>query len=763
MTDAADRPDLRLPALAAGAWLAGVLAGTVPTPLWLGAGVLVGVWALRRSRRIPGSWPTVAAWLVAAAAAAVVVTVRADAVTESPVADLARERATVRVLAAPTSDVRVSHGRFGRSLWVRATVLELVGRGRLYRLRAPVLLLGQPPWTGVRLGSRVLIDGRLAPSDGGDLAAVVSVRGPPRVVAPPDRWHRAADRVRAGIRAAVSGAGPGPAALVPSLVDGDDAALPARIVEDFRTCGLTHLLAVSGTNLTLVVGALLVLARGIGVRARGLAVVGLLGVAAFVLLARAEPSVVRAAAMGSVALVGMGQGGRARGTRAWGVAVLVVVLMDPWLVVSPGFALSAGATAGILFLAPGWRDAMARWLPRWVAEALAVPLAAQVVCTPLVAVLSGQVSLVAVLANMLAAPVVAPATVLGLLGGVVDLISSPVARLVAAPAGWCAAWIIATARHCSGVELPAADISTGAVSIGLLSLGCAAVSLLLHRVLVRPVMTGALGCLLIVVMLVPLPTPGWPPPGWLMVACDVGQGDGLVLRAGEGQAVVVDTGPEPRDIDRCLRRLHVRRVPVVVLTHFHADHVGGLSGVLHGRSVGQLETSPYADPAYGARQVLAQSRRAGVPETAAPVGSVQRVGALTWQVLAPLGPASPASDSPPNDDSLVLYVRTAGLTILLMGDEEVPSQTALHAAYPGLRADVLKVSHHGSAKQDPELVGSVGAQVGLISCGLNNDYGHPTPSTLRLLQRSRIRAWRTDLDGDLAVVRRGGRVTVLHR
>ncbi len=174
----------------------------------------------------------------------------------------------------------------------------------------------------------------------------------------------------------------------------------------------------SGTNLTLVVGSMLLLARWAGVRARGLAVVGALGVVGFVLLARTEPSVVRAAAMGAVGLIGMGHHGRRRGTRALGAAVLLLLLFDPWLALTMGFALSVLATAGILWLAPGWRDRLMRWLPRWVAEAVSVPLAAQIACTPLVAAISGQVSLVAVGANLLAAPAVGPATVLGLAGGV---------------------------------------------------------------------------------------------------------------------------------------------------------------------------------------------------------------------------------------------------------------------------------------------------------------------------------------------------------
>ena len=179
----------------------------------------------------------------------------------------------------------------------------------------------------------------------------------------------------------------------------------AALADDFRTTGLTHLLAVSGTNLTLVVGFLLVVARWVRVRGRWLYVVGVLGIVGFVLLARTEPSVLRAAAMGGVGLLALGSNGRQRGSRALGVALVALLLVDPGLATSVGFALSVLATGGILLLAPGWRDALARWLPRWLAEAVAVPAAAQLACTPLVAAISGQVSLVAVGANLLVAPV----------------------------------------------------------------------------------------------------------------------------------------------------------------------------------------------------------------------------------------------------------------------------------------------------------------------------------------------------------------------
>ena len=302
-------------------------------------------------------------------------------------------------------DPRLVEGRFGPQVLVPVSV----GRHQ------PVLVFGDDDWRRLAMGERVRFTGRLGPADDGDVAALVTPRGPPEVLARAGVGWRATEALRASIRESVAHRPTSQRALVPALVDGDDAGMPPGLTEDFRTTGLTHLTAVSGTNLTLVVGFLLVVARWAGVRGRWLAVVGAAGIVGFVLLARTEPSVLRAAAMGTVALVGLGRGGWHRGVRGLGVAVVGLLLLDPGLGRTAGFALSVLATAGILLVAPAWRDALARWLPRWLAEAVAVPAAAQLACTPLVAAISGQVSLVAVAANLLVAPVVGPATVLGLL------------------------------------------------------------------------------------------------------------------------------------------------------------------------------------------------------------------------------------------------------------------------------------------------------------------------------------------------------------
>jgi len=740
--------DLRAPLLAASAWGAAMTALAGPPGLGL---VLLpfGVWVWRR-RAGGRSWVVPACWLLSTAAVFASAAVQRAGVQESPVARLAAERAAVQVIAVVDSAPRPTGGRFGSRQFFDATVLEVTARGRQVSVRSPVLVFS--PIGSVPRGARVRLAGVLRPSDEPARAAVMTARGPPVLVGEPGAVTRAANRVRQRIRDAVADAPAEPAALVPALVDGDDGALPPRTVADFQTAGLTHLLAVSGTNLTLIIGGLLTLARLLGARAGGLVAVGVLGVIGFVLLSGPEPSVLRAAAMGTIALAGLGTVGGARGIGWLGIGVWLLLLVDPWLARSVGFALSVLAAAGILLLAPRWRRRLARWLPLWAAEAIAVPTAAQLACTPVVAAISGQVSLVAVLANLVAGPLVGPTTVLGLLGGLVSLLALPLGRLVATPAGWGAGGIIAVAHRAADLPVPAIGWGTGAVALVVLTALCACAAAGLSQVFSRPGWAVALATASVAAVLVPLPTPGWPPRGWVLVACSIGQGDALVLAAGQGTAAVVDAGPDPRLVDRCLRRLHVRAVPLVVLTHFHADHVDGLAGVLRHRRVGEVLTTSLADPPGGAALVRREAGRVGVPVRAVRAGESTELGALSWQVLAPTRTEYPDSDSPPNDSSVVLLVRTRGISLLLMGDQERPSQADLRRTYPHLQADVLKVAHHGSSKQDADLIDSLGARLAVISVGLDNDYGHPAPSTLRLLRSAGMLVRRTDLDGDVAVV-----------
>jgi competence protein ComEC len=758
--------DLRLLAPALGAWggalAGGWVAGRVPTvPVVVGLVLVVLVVVARSARTRPGgtaAWRrTAAAVLLTAAVLALVALLRVVGAAEGPVAGQAGDRAVAEVSAVVAGDPRVLHGRFGDRVVYDLMTERVVTADGSWSTRVRVAVFAAADLPRPAYGARVQVSGRLAPSREAGTAAYLDAREV-ETVDPPSALHRGAERVRAGIRTAATGPEPGET-LVPALVDGDDAGMPAGLVDDFRTAGLTHLTAVSGANLTLVLAFVIPVARSVGVRARGLLVIGLLCAAGFVVLARPEPSVLRAAVMGGVAMLGLGAGGRRSGIRALSAAVVLLLSVSPGLAGSAGFALSVLATGGILLAAPPLSSALASHLPRPVADAVAVPVAAQLACTPLVAVLSAQVSLVAVAANLAAAPLVGPTTVLGLVGGLLSTLWAPLGRPVGWVASWCAQGIVEVAEVSAALPGAAVDWGTTPASLAVLTGLCVLLLVALPSALRRRRVAVAAATVLVVAVLQPVPAgagwlgrlwPGgpWPPPGWLAVACDVGQGDALVLRAGPGSAVVVDAGPDPRLVDRCLSRLGVREVPAVVLTHFHADHVDGLEGVLAGRTVGEVQVTAFAEPAFGAARVARVAADHGVPLRVPAYDEVARAGALTWQVVAP----QRIVDDNPNDASLVLLVETEGVRLLLAGDVEPPSQAPLTRIAGLAPVDVLKVPHHGSAHQDDGLLQGLGASLALVSVGEGNDYGHPSPRTLSLLRAAGAVVHRTDLEGDLAVV-----------
>jgi competence protein ComEC len=253
------------------------------------------------------------------------------------------------------------------------------------------------------------------------------------------------------------------------------------------------------------------------------------------------------------------------------------------------------------------------------------------------------------------------------------------------------------------------------------------------------------------------------------VACDVGQGDALVLSTGPGRAVLVDAGPEPAAVDRCLRRLRVRALDAVVLTHFHADHVQGLPGALAGREVGEVLASPVRDPPYQWEQVSRWVAARGIPLRDLYAGDRLSWPGATAQVWWPARRI--AAGSVANNASVVLAVRTGQVDALLMGDVEREAAHAMLLALrrdPGmastaLRLDVVKTAHHGSSNLDEGFMAAVHAPLALISVGADNDYGHPAPRLLEVLRRSGSTVLRTDQRGDIAVVPAGEGVAVASR
>lgn len=770
--------DLRLVPTALAVWAGDLLGlsgdGRVAVLIrWSAVGVVVGVLALVARRR--RGWPTAVAATAGLLAGLSISLLSWHAAAQNPLTVAAGDgswsvvqltvSAAPRLLPSPFPMAAAAGGTTGGQQWLvdahahRSTV---AGLGFDADLDVSVLAVGDP-WRTVVPGQRIQVGGLLSPDAYSVLPGVTLIaRTAPLVLAPAPWWQRSAADVRQHLVETASSLSPDARGLLPGLVVGNTDAVTPELTADAKTTGLTHLLAVSGSHFALLCGLTVLLLRRAGPRvaAAGGAVV----LAGLVVLVGPGASVLRAAVMGTIALVAM-TGGRTRSALpALAAATIGLLLYDPTLARSAGFALSVQATAGLILLAPAWSSALQRrGCPAGWADLLAVPVAAHVATMPVIAALSGTVSLVSVPANLLAAPVVAPALIIGtgaaLTGPWWPSAAAGLARADQPLLEWIAVVAHRLARWQSAtVPWPASVPGV----LGLTGLLLVAGLVLRHRrvrALVLAVVVGA-AVILVPARVVDL---GWPPPGWVLVACEVGQGDGMVLSTGEpGAAVVVDAGPDPVLMDACLDRLGITTVPLVVLTHLHADHVDGLAGVLDGRAVGAIGVGPDRDAPAAWATVLRLAADRGAPVVALPKGTRWGSGRLSFEVLGPEG-AFHGTDSDENNDSAVLMATVAGVRILMTGDVQNEAQQQLLDDRVDLRADVLEQPHHGSAKVLPAFVLAVHPRVSAVGVGRDNDYGQPSPKALAQLAAIGAVVLRTDLDGDAAVCVVDGQLTTVTR
>ncbi|GAB3913101.1 membrane protein [Microlunatus endophyticus] len=763
--------DLRLAPLALAGW-AGAWLSTSGQHWWLPVGAAATLVVLLLAGLARSWWAVATAVMLAGTL--IIGWAQVGMLQRSAVAHIAATDtiATTELALVDDPQLQPAEGIRPAYLTVRGQVLVISGRGRTWRERAPVLLTASgdqvPTWRVLTAGTRVRVTLRLeATGPGADFAAVARAGSAPVILGRPGVADREVERVRAGLRAAVSGGAPEARALVPSLVLGDTSAITDSIKDDFLTTGLTHLTAVSGANLALMLAFLVVLARWIGVRGWWLRVIGLAGVVMFVGLCRTEPSVLRAAAMGLVALVALGMSGRSAGMRSLFVAMAVLVVADPWLGRSLGFGLSVAASGGIVWWARRWAAVLHGWLPPVLAETVAVPLSAHLATLPIATAISGQVSMIGIVTNAVAEPFVGPATILGFSAAGLSMVSPFLAALAGRLACWSAQPLLWTAHF--GADLPGASWSwpAGALPIVLLGAICLALALAMPYVLARPWLAGALAALMIIAIIRAPAQPGWPPKSWLLVVCDVGQGDGMAVSTGRGQAVVIDSGPDPKPMRTCLDQLGIRTVPLLIFTHYHEDHVGGLAGVLAGRRVERIWASPYESPPGGSQDVHAAAARLHIPIAVPPVGTTTTIGPAEIQVLGPVDRrptplvAEEGQSSMENNLSIATMITIDGERLLLTGDEEPEEQEQVLDSGADLHADVLKVPHHGSSRQDPDFIAATHATVAIASAGLHNDYGHPAPKTMQLLRSDGMTTLCTCWSGSVAVIKTSGGIGVV--
>ncbi len=670
-----------------------------------------------------------------------------------------------------------------------------------------------PRYPEVVPGDRVRVDGGVRPPPDGPgfgdylrragIAGTLTARGLERVPAQggPAAWL---ERRRRDAGELLAQTLPAPqAGLAAGILVGLRDQVDREVADAFTSAGLTHIVAISGWNIAVVAGVVSAFLRRVGRRRRSLAT--LAAVAAYALAAGAGASVIRAATMAG-AVIGSREIGRPSGAAAaLGIAVVVMLAVDPSVIGDAGFQLSAAATAGLL----AWASPLTEWLrrhlarpqsrlaaPGWLLDSLGVSLAAQAATLPLVLLDFGRVSLVSPVANLVAAPLVVPvmaASAAALATG--WLVSLGVPAIAGALAGSAGAVVLgaliavgnlAAAIPGASVTLqpPVAELAA-ATAAGVLALVAlpGPRQMMLRRIgpgrvqpppvaaaasrrtadpwarFVRPLSLLAASALVALVLV-----GAARPDGRLcMTVLDVGQGDAILLRGPAGGRILVDTGPDP---ERLLPRLDAvappwdRRIDLLVLTHPHEDHVGGAALLLRRYRVAAVAEPGMRGTGPGWTALADELAAGGRSTVRLAAGDRLELDGATITVLWPRAGAVPETPgetgSAVNDVSIVLDVRYGTRRFLLMGDAEEAVDAALlangtlDAGQP--RVDVLKVAHHGSrTATTAALLAAIRPAVALVSVGTPNDYGHPVPATLQRLRSAGARILRTDQDGTVTV------------
>jgi competence protein ComEC len=609
---------------------------------------------------------------------------------------------------------------------------------KTYSLRTPIRILTK---NEIQLLPGQTISGvaNVIESKEARVAALFIVNGDITIQTQPSSWAAGLGAIRQGLRENSGDDDAG--ALIPGMVLGDTSKQSPEFKEAMKRSGLTHLVAVSGANFaivsTFVLWCMQFLIRRKNVRIIATAV----ALICFIALVRPSPSVLRAAAMAAVLLSAhLGKRG-SDSLPALGFAMCAVVLGDPWQARDAGFALSVLATAGLLLLAPR----IVEKLPahKKLAGALAPPIAAIVFCSPILVSLSGYLSPMSIIANLLAAPVVAPITVLGFIAALVSPVAPWLTQFILFFISFPAGFITGVAHWIAA--FPVLTIHNGLIGFGLVSLILAAL-LLFKRSWKK-----STAVLLIVIF-----TLGWlqrwPAGDWQVAQCDVGQGDSLAINLGAARAILIDVGPEPVAVDKCLKDLGIKEIPLLILSHFHADHVAGLSGVLKGRRVHQVWISNNLEPELQSTLALNLLKKSQI--VTAQKGLTSQVGDIRLKVLWPEATTRtfeelPGEGSAINNSSVAVIAQTSDWSLFSAGDLEPPAQHELiNSVEP---VDIYKLSHHGSRYQDEGLMKALSAKIALISVGAKNPYGHPAKESIDSLTRLGTQVFRTDTDGAIAV------------
>ncbi len=567
------------------------------------------------------------------------------------------------------------------------------------------------------------------------------------------------ESLRAKFLANLTGVSSDAEGLVAGLAIGERGAISEHLAEQMKALSLTHLVAVSGANLAIVSASIFFLLAQIGLSRNWRFALSYLAMAGYVLLVGPESSVLRAATMASFVMAGLWVGRRVLALRMLGWAVMFLLVLDPGLAVDFGFALSVFATAGLLILATRVYEYLKGQLHPFLALGIAATFAAQLYTMPILLMLQPSIPVYSVLANLLVEPVVAPVTILGIAAAVSVVWLPLLSQLLTFIASFGTWWIVFISGELSLLPMLRVPFVPGPLGVGSMTAFVIGVTVFMvsgHSVWRKAAAFVSIASILI--------ASGWVVRDihrhqsfaidWEVLNCDVGQGDALLIRQGS-EVALVDVGRADESIDSCLIAHGVETISLLVLTHFDADHVGGIRGAVNGRKVEQVLVSGFSDDRPLVKVVNDTLASVGVDAQRAFRGMQGQLEKASWKVLSPTQEATEAEDS--NDASITVLWQLGDFNLLTTGDLGEVGQTRLLRQVAGdlvlaaSRPLVLKVAHHGSADQSREFHELIAPEISLVSVGLGNDYGHPTERILGILSTVGSAVFRTDKQGAIAI------------
>ena len=603
-----------------------------------------------------------------------------------------------------------------------------------------------PATVNLMIDQKIKFTARIIETRERKVAALAIANNPASILSPSRNLFNSTEKIRSDFRDLSNGSKS--SQLVPGLVLGDTSLQSEEFQEQMRKVGLSHLTAVSGANFVLVASFLLWFLQFIVKKLKIRIIIVLIVLFLFIFLVRPTPSVLRAAVMTLVILLARIRGERSLGVPSLGAAITLLILLDPFQAIDPGFALSVLATAGILFLSPRFEQKFESSIkPKFLLQAVSIPISATLFCLPVIILLSNEISSATVPSNILVAPVIAPITILGFLSAIITPLISGVGQIFFNIASFLANYIVFTSDLMA--NFPSLYFSN--TKVVLLSIFILLVMIFMGRKKLANLL------IVIIVTQVVVTTSSWPGKGWQIVNCDVGQGDGLVINLGKKSAIVIDTGPDSKAIDQCLRSLKIKEIPLLILTHFHADHVGAISAVLENRVIGDVWISNLYEPKAAYEEVMKQLSGKKVKSVFAGDRYFFDSNNTDIQVLWPQRQVNefnklPGDGSKVNNSSISVLIKNNDISLFSGGDIEPEVQEAIYKSGLLTQVDVLKVSHHGSAYQYLPMLEMLNPKVAIISVGEGNSYGHPDGKFINELANRGAKVWRTDQSGGISVI-----------